>query len=230
MPVTIALDVYGTLIDTAGIATALEGMIGEKARPFSDLWRSKQLEYSFRRGLMQNYRDFSVCTANALDYCCTAFAVDLGAEARAQLLEAYRFLPAFPDVEPALVMLSEAGCRLYAFSNGKPDDVRTLLQHAGIDSFLTGVVSTDEIRSFKPNPGVYAHFLRRAGACGAESWLISGNPFDVIGAVSAGMHGAWVKRAVKAVFDPWEIQPTLTVGSLVEFCEALGADAGKRRP
>ena len=221
MPVTIAFDVYGTLIDTAGIVTALEGMIGDRARPFSDLWRSKQLEYSFRRGLMQNYRDFSVCTANALDFCCTAFAIDLGEEGRARLLEAYRFLPAFPDVEPALLSLSEVGCRLYAFSNGKPDDVRNLLQHAGIDVFLDGMVSTDEIRSFKPNPAVYAHFLRQAGARGAEAWLVSGNPFDVIGAVSAGMHGAWVKRSAQAVFDPWELQPTLTVASLVEFCEAF---------
>ena len=70
MPVTIAFDVYGTLIDTAGIVAALQRHVGEKAVAFSDLWRAKQLEYSFRRGLMQNYRDFSICTGNALDFCC----------------------------------------------------------------------------------------------------------------------------------------------------------------
>jgi 2-haloacid dehalogenase len=221
MAKTLAFDVYGTLIDTAGIVTALETLIGDRAVAFSDLWRAKQLEYSFRRGLMQNYRDVSVCTRNALDFCCEALRVELSAAERGRLLEAYRYLPAFNDAEQGLQRLQAAGCRLYAFSNGKPDDVRNLMQHARIDRYLEGVVSTDELKSFKPNPAVYAHFLRQAGACGAEAWLISGNPFDVIGAISAGMRGAWVKRSPQAVFDPWEIQPTLTVGSIVELCETL---------
>lgn len=224
MAKTLAFDVYGTLIDTAGIVTALETLVGDRAVAFSDLWRAKQLEYSFRRGLMQNYRDFSVCTRNALDFCCEALRVELDAAERDRLLEAYRCLPAFNDAEQGLQRLQAAGCRLYAFSNGKPDDVRNLLQHARIDRYLEGVVSTDELKSFKPNPAVYAHFLRQAGASGAEAWLISGNPFDVIGAISAGMRGAWVKRSPQAVFDPWEIQPTLTVGSIVELCETLLAD------
>ena len=221
MSITIAFDVYGTLIDTAGIVTALDKLVGDRAEAFSNLWRAKQLEYSFRRGLMQNYRDFSVCTRNALDFCCEALQVEISAAERVNLLDAYRYLPAFADVEQGLARLKAADCRLYAFSNGKPDDVRNLLKHARIDQYLEGVVSTDEIKSFKPNPTVYAHFLRQAGAGGCESWLISGNPFDVIGAISAGMRGAWVKRSPEAVFDPWEIQPTLTVGNLLELCGAL---------
>ncbi len=224
MAMTIAFDVYGTLIDTAGIVTALEKLVGDRAGIFSDLWRAKQLEYSFRRGLMQNYRDFSVCTSHALNFCCETFQTEISSEDRASLLESYRYLPAFVDAEQGLERLKSTGCRLYAFSNGKPDDVRNLLQHARIDQYLEGVVSTDEIKSFKPNPAVYAHFLRQAEACGSEAWLISGNPFDVIGAISAGMRGAWVKRSPKAVFDPWEIQPTITVGSIVELCQSLGID------
>lgn len=223
MPVTIAFDVYGTLIDTAGIVTALEELVGVRAVAFSDLWRSKQLEYSFRRGLMQNYRDFSVCTRDALNFCCQALQVDMHDEERASLLAAYRYLPAFADTELGLEQLQARGCRLYAFSNGKPDDVRSLMQHARIDRYLEDVVSTDEIKSFKPNPAVYAHFLRRAGACGNEAWLVSGNPFDVLGAVSAGMRGAWIKRSPTAVFDPWEIQPTLTVDSIAGLDEAMAA-------
>jgi len=221
---TIAFDVYGTLIDTSGVVAALEKLIGHRAEPFSNLWRTKQLEYSFRRGLMQNYRDFSVCTGQALDFCCQTFQVDLGDAERIALLESYRYLPAFADAEQGLKRLKDNSCRLFAFSNGKPDDVRTLLEHARIDHYLEDVVSTDEIKSFKPNPAVYAHFLRRAGAFGAEAWLVSGNPFDVIGAISAGMRGAWVKRAPQAVFDPWEIQPTLTVADLVELCDRFQAN------
>lgn len=224
MAKTIAFDVYSTLIDTAGIVTALEECLGDRAESFSNLWRTKQLEYSFRRGLMQNYRDFSVCTGDALEFCCRTFQVALSDAQRSGLLEAYRFLPAFADAEQGLARLRAAGCRLFAFSNGKPDDVRNLLQHARLDHFLEGVVSTDEIRSFKPNPAVYAHFLRQAGAWGGQAWLVSGNPFDIIGAISAGMQGAWVRRSAGAVFDPWEIQPSLTVRTLAELGERLAED------
>lgn len=223
MTTTIAFDVYGTLIDTAGVVRSLEELIGDRAAAFSDTWRAKQLEYSFRRGLMQNYQDFAVCTRQALDYTCAARNVDLSAADRERLLETYRHLPAFPDVRAGLEALAQTGSRLFAFSNGRPDDVAQLLEQAGIAPFFLGVVSTDELRSFKPNPAVYAHFLRRAGATGADAWLVSGNPFDVIGAISAGLRGAWVKRSTTARFDPWEIVPTATVANLAELPAVLTA-------
>jgi len=217
----LAFDVYGTLIDTAGVIKTLERMVGEKASLASDLWRSKQLEYSFRRGLMQNYQDFSVCTRQALDFVCQALQLSLDDAAKSTLLASYRGLPAFPDVGAGLDACRAAGFRLFAFSNGKPDDVVALLSEAAIGDYFVDVVSTDELKSFKPNPGVYAHFLRRAGASGSQAWLISGNPFDVLGAISAGMRGAWVKRTPQAVFDPWEIDPTVTIANLGELAAAV---------
>ncbi len=225
MSPTLAFDVYGTLIDTSGVIRSLEQLVGERASLLSETWRNKQLEYSFRRGLMQNYRDFSVCTAQALDFACAKVGVDLTATAKSELLGEYRALPAFPDVEKTLPELKEAGCRLFAFSNGLAADVHQLLEHAGIDAWFEGIVSCDEVGSFKPNPAVYAHFLRRSGAAGAEAWLISGNPFDVIGAVSAGMRAAWVRRSPSAVFDPWEIEPTATIPNLNDLHRAID-DAG----
>lgn len=221
MPITLAFDVYGTLIDTSGVFKSLKKLVGDKAGVFTDLWRTKQLEYAYRRGLMQNYRDFSVCTRQALDYTCLALEVQLTAADRTALMETYRFLPAYPDVVEGLEKLKVSAYHLYAFSNGRPDDVRNLLEHAGIAGFFEGVVSTDEVRSFKPNPAVYAHFLRRAEATGAEAWLVSGNPFDVIGAISAGLNGVWVKRSEQAVFDPWEIEPTVTVANFAELFDVL---------
>src|SRR5208283_1694001 len=99
------------------------------------------------------------------------------------------------------------------FSNGRAEAVDSLLTQAGLRDFFLDVVSVDEVKSFKPDPGVYAHFLRRAGAPGADAWLISSNPFDVIGALSAGMRAAWVRRTPDALFDPWDLEPTLTVES-----------------
>jgi 2-haloacid dehalogenase len=176
---------------------------------------------------MQNYETFAVCTSNALDYTCAYYKVPLSQQDKTELLNTYRVLPAFDDVVEGLSRAKEAGFRMFAFSNGSAEVVKTLLTHAGIRDFFVGVVSVDEIKSFKPNPGVYCHFLRRAGATGATAWLISSNPFDVIGAISAGMRAAWLKRSPDALFDPWGIEPTITVSSLVDLAEEISREHGR---
>jgi 2-haloacid dehalogenase len=214
MPITLAFDVYGTLIDTHGVVEVLQEMIGDKARAFSHTWREKQLEYTFRRGLMQYYENFAVCTSDALEYTCALHNTPLNNAQKQRLLDAYRVLPAFTDVREGLALLSGAGYRLFAFSNGSAEAVSTLLASAGIDGYFLGVVSVDEIKTYKPNPAVYHHFLRKADAIGCDSWLISSNPFDVIGAISAGMKGGWVQRITTQPYDPWGVEPTLTVHAI----------------
>ena len=221
MPVTLAFDVYGTLIDTQGVVSLLRTFVGDGAPRFSQIWRDKQLEYSFRRGLMQNYQSFAVCTREALDYTCSYCDCALDDRQKEALLERYRVLPAFDDVVPGLSTLQAAEYRLYAFSNGSAEAVETLLITAGIRDFFQGVVSVDDLKTFKPNPAVYAHFLRESGATGANTWLISSNPFDVIGALSAGMLAAWVRRSDTAIFDPWGIEPTITVARIDQLSGAI---------
>ena len=221
MATTLAFDVYGTLIDTSGVALALQQHVGERANAFAGLWREKQLEYSFRRGLMQQYETFTVCTRHALEYASSFFAVELSENDKAELMAAYRALPAFADVETGLRELQSAGLNMYAFSNGPQSDVSQLLQTAGIDNYFIDVVSADEIKSFKPDPAVYAHFLHRANTISSEAWLISSNPFDVIGAMAVGMRAAWVKRSEKALFDPWGVTPTVTITNLSELASAI---------
>lgn len=222
MSVTLAFDVYGTLIDTHGVVSKLQELIGDKAKDFSQTWREKQLEYSFRRGLMQKYENFAICTRDALEYACSYHKVTLTKEHKHEILDCYRTLPAFKDVEDGLTRLKAANFRLYAFSNGSAEAVQTLLVAAGIRDFFLGIVSADDLKTFKPNPAVYSHFLRKSGASASYTWLISSNPFDVIGAISAGMHAAWVQRSKEAIFDPWGIEPTITVGSLGELYEKIG--------
>lgn len=224
---TLAFDVYGTLIDTQGVGQLLKQSLGEQSLAFSNAWRAKQLEYSFRRGLMQNYQPFSTVTAQALDYCIQAFELDIPDETRTAWLAAYARLPAFDDARLALTRLRESNARLFAFSNGVKDAVVSLLEQADLLNYFEGVISVDDLRSFKPNPGVYAHFLREAESTGGHSWLISSNPFDVIGAKSAGMKAAWVKRDPKAIFDPWGIEPDAVVSSLTELVQP-GALAHQR--
>ena len=221
MAITLAFDVYGTLINTHGVIVALKKHVGEKAAEFSHTWREKQLEYSFRRGLMQNYENFAICTSNALDYTCSFFKVPISQNYKEELLEAYKVLPAFEDAKAGLARAKKSGFRMFAFSNGTANAVETLLTHAGIRDYFIDVVSVDEMKSYKPNPGVYSHFLRKAGALGSDAWLVSSNPFDVIGAISSGMRAAWVKRSQEAIFDPWGIEPTLTISSLLNLSEQI---------
>jgi 2-haloacid dehalogenase len=221
MAVTLAFDVYGTLIDTHGVTAALRAHAGERAADFSRTWREKQLEYSFRRGLMRKYESFAACTAHALDYTSACYKITLGKQDREKLLGAYRALPAFGDVRDGLTRARQAGFRIYAFSNGAADAVEALLVSAGIRDFFQDVVSVDEIRTFKPDPATYAHFLKRAGAVASQAWLVSSNPFDVLGALSAGMRAAWIRRSPEALFDPWSIEPTLAVNSLADLADHI---------
>lgn len=227
MATTLAFDVYGTLIDTHGVIAVLEKHVGNKAPEFSRAWREKQLEYSFRRGLMQNYENFAICTGNALDYTSSYFKAPLSHQDKEELMGAYRILPAFDDVREGLARAKKSGFRMFAFSNGSADAVEALLKNAGIRDYFIGVVSVDELKSYKPNPAVYSHFLRRADALGANAWLVSSNPFDVIGAISSGMRAAWLKRSPDDLFDPWGIEPTLTVNSLYNLAEQIDQESGR---
>ena len=221
MSITLVFDVYGTLIDTHGVVIKLQELVGGKAEEFSRVWREKQLEYSFRRGLMRSYETFGVCTSQALDYTCSYLNVSLTTDQKAVLMAEYRGLPAFDDVNESLVRLKADGHSLYAFSNGTTDAVETLLAAAGILDLFDGVVSTDDRQTFKPNPDVYEHLLKTTTALAADAWLISSNPFDVIGAVSYGLRSAWVQRSKNSIFDPWGIEPTHTITSLRELAKLL---------
>ena len=226
----IALDVYGTLVDPAGIALQLGKTFGSQAQSAAQLWREKQLEYTFRRALMHKYADFDTCTVHALRYVSASLGVRLDAAAERALLDAYLHLPAFPDVREGLAKLNRAGHTLVALTNGTEHSAGTVLQNAGIAELLEAVLSVDRIRTFKPDPAVYAMLDGIDGAEGQPRWLVSGNPFDVIGAKAAGLKAAWLRRDRQRSFDPWEFSADLIVRTLEEFCDELeGTECGHAR-
>ncbi len=217
----LAFDVYGTLIDPSGAGDLLTEIMGDCADAFNDLWRSKQLEYSFRRGLMDLYVDFSTCTEDALDYTCEATRQALSADQRASLLARYTTLPAYPDAETGLKKTAAQGHRCFAFSNGSKKAVEELLRKAGLSAYFEGIVSAEDVRTFKPDPEVYAHFCRKAGAEKSEAVLISANPFDVIGAKAYGMRAVWVRRNAETVYDSWGAAPDAVVKDLDGIGEVI---------
>ena len=220
MKQVLAFDVYGTLINTQGVLVLLEQMMENKASLFSETWRAKQLEYSFRRGLMKRYEGFSVCTKDALNYTCEVLKIALTNEQKNQLLESYKTLPAFDDVEKSLAQLQQS-YQLVAFSNGENESVEGLLNNANINKYFNDIVTADEIQTFKPDPLIYQHLLNRTNSQAKQAWLISSNPFDVIGAKSFGMQAAWVKRSGGVVYDPWDIEPDIVIQRLGDLIHNL---------
>ncbi|MDY7560669.1 haloacid dehalogenase type II [Pseudomonas sp. 10B1] len=210
----IAFDIYGTLIDTQGVLGQLTQLIGEKALIVAKTWRQKQLEYSFRRGLMRDYCDFSICTRQALIFACREQSIELDSVSIQLLMDTYSELEAFADVSGALEEMVNSGLHLYAFSNGSQQAVERLLQHAHVREFFTGIVSVESVRSFKPAPEVYDHLIGICKLPAAEVCLVSSNPFDVLGAMHSGLKCAWVNRDPAVQFDPWGVEPHLILDGL----------------
>jgi 2-haloacid dehalogenase len=213
----LAFDVYGTLIEPFHMEEHLRAAFGEKAKEASELWRSKQIEYSFRRALMKKYQTFDACTAQALRFVGAQLGISLSEETQEELMSKYLQLPAYPDVTGALDSLAARGFTIAACSNGTESAVRGLLDHAGVLPRFSKIVSVDPIRTFKPDPAVYERLVAEVRAKKDMVWLISSNPFDVIGAKACGLRTAWVQRDPKRVFDPWEFEPDFVVHGLAEL-------------
>jgi len=219
----LAFDVYGTLIDPLGLLSWFESHGVLQARDLVVLWREKQLEYTFRRALMRTYADFPTCTRDALIYACERHGVALTSGDLDDVIGRYRTLPAYPDVAAGLTDLRRSGLPCWAFSNGRGDDVQALMDRAGLAPLISGVVSLLDIRTYKPDPAAYAYFRERAATGNDEVWLISGNPFDLIGAKAAGMRTIWLRRQISTIFDPWGERPDAEVRTIGEINGVVGA-------
>ena len=222
-PEALAFDMYGTLVDPIRIWKRLEEYVpGEEARGIAGTWRQKQLEYSFRLTAMEEYEDFQQLTRKALDYALMVAGRQLGAEQKDALIEQYNDLERFPDVQPGLERLKDAGHQMVIFSNGSPSMLEPLMEAAGLRAFFDDYISVDEVRAFKPSPKAYRRVAERLGRPIGEIRLVSSNPFDDIGAEAAGMRAAWVDRS-GGLFDTLRPVPDLVVGTLTELADSLHA-------
>ncbi|MCW9051145.1 MAG: haloacid dehalogenase type II [Motiliproteus sp.] len=220
-PKVFAFDVYGTLVNPLQMSERLVELVGDVAPTLTQLWRDKQLEYSFRRGLMGAYEDFSVCTRQALQYAQTVVGVSLTEEQQDQSMAGYQQLVPYADVIPALKQLQDQLIEAVAFSNGSREAVTDLLTYSRVLPLLKQVVSVDAVSSFKPDPKVYGYLCQSMGQNPRDVCLVSSNPFDVIGAKNQGLQAVWVRRSAQQVFDPWGIEPDLEVADLAELVAQL---------
>ncbi len=220
-PEALAFDVYGTLVDPISISKRLERHLPEQAPRISEVWRQKQLEYTFRLAAMERYEDFERVTRKALDYALAATGQELGPKHRDELMAQYNDLERFADVEPGLERLKEAGHTMIVFSNGAPRMLEALMDAAELRPYFQGFVSVDEVKTYKPSPKVYRHAAQRLGRPVGEVRLVSSNPFDDIGAEAVGMRAAWVDRS-GGPFDTLGSPPEIVVRTLTDLADALG--------
>ncbi|KAL2870567.1 haloacid dehalogenase, type II [Aspergillus lucknowensis] len=228
--IVLAFDLYGTLLSTESIARQLGEHFPAKAQSISSLWRRYQLEYTWRLNSMDVYEPFSTVTRNALVHALAEHDETLPDDDITALMNAYDSLSTFPDVKPTLNELDAIPTvRAVVFSNGTQsmvsNSVRSSPDLAPHATVFADIVSVDGVKQFKPAPAVYLHLAERVGKAAQleDVWLVSGNPFDVVGARSVGLNAIWVDRAGQGWIDaavPGE-RPTVVVRSLEEILDVV---------
>jgi 2-haloacid dehalogenase len=188
-------DAYGTLFDVYSVTALCEQLFPGRGAALAQLWRAKQLQYSMMRSLMGRHRDFWRLTEDGLVYAGKALGLELTADGRGRLLQAYLTLAAFPDVGPGLEALKRLGLRLAILSNGEPKMLEAAARSAGIFALLDRIISVEEVGVFKPSPRVYALAPERLAVSRAELGFVSSNSWDVAGAASAGLRALWIQRS-----------------------------------
>jgi 2-haloacid dehalogenase len=190
----VVFDAYGTLFDVHSAVMRHAEDIGPEARAFSELWRAKQLEYTWVRSLIGRYRDFWALTVEALD---VALARHPGVAPRLRqpLLDAYRTLAAYPEAPAALTALRSAGLKTAILSNGAPGMLADAVGAAGLGGLLDAVLSVHSLGHFKPPTAAYAPVGDALGVRPNEVLFVSSNRWDIAGAAAFGFRTAWVNRA-----------------------------------
>jgi 2-haloacid dehalogenase len=205
-------DAYGTLFDFNAAIARHRAAAGPDADRFSEIWRLKQIEYTWTLTLAGRYVEFWTLTQHALDY--TFQRVPSVPKAlRKDLLDVYLKLDAFPDAREVLRGLKARGDSTAILSNGSPAMLASAVEAAGIKSDLDAVLSVDAVKMFKPRPEVYALVTSHFSCRPSDVVFVSSNRWDAMGATAVGFHTVWVNRA-KAPGEYDDLPPAATVSDL----------------
>jgi len=193
LPVCV-FDAYGTLFNVHAAIGRHRDACGADADRLSDLWRTKQLEYTWTLTLAGLYEDFWILTERALDFALARYP-SVDATLKPLLLESYFKLDAFADAGPALQALKQRGHRTAILSNGSPDMLEAAVNAAGMKNLFDGLLSVAAIRIYKPRPEVYALVTKAFLVAPNEVLFVSSNRWDIMGAAGFGFDCVWINRA-----------------------------------
>ena len=209
----LVFDAYGTLFDVHSVLARCEAFWPGKGAQLSQLWRAKQLEYSWLRSLMQRYAPFSQVTREALSYSCASLHLVIEESQAQALMDEYLKLAPFPEVPGALQRLK--GRKLAILTNGSPDMIAPLVRNCRMESVFDAVLSVDELKVYKPAAQVYKLATDRLGVAASEIGFVSSNCWDAMGAKSFGFAVHWINRSGAPV-DRLGFQPDSIVKGLHE--------------
>jgi len=216
----VVFDAYGTLFDWASAAERARDTLGDRWREFADLWRAKQLQYTWLRSLMGRHADFWQVTSQALDFTLESFGLSDGA-LRPRLMGAYLNVAAYPDARPCLELLRAAGLATAILSNGEPHMLAAAVESGGLGKLLDAVLSVEAAGVYKPHPSVYRLAAERFGAEPGQLLFVSANGWDAWGGSAFGMQVAWCNRTAQRA-ERLPGAPGWVVRSLAEIPALLG--------
>jgi len=188
----VVFDAYGTLYDIQSVAKVTEEAFPGYGDIITQIWRIKQLEYTWLRSLMRRYEDFSVVTRDSLAYTLRVLGLAYNAAAFDRIMDKYLHLDLYADASTALAALT--GRKLAILSNGSSDMLNALVKNSGLERVLDATISVDRKRVFKPAPEAYTLIDEVLGANPDEVLFVSSNPWDACGARSFGLNVAWIER------------------------------------
>lgn len=238
----VVFDAYGTLYDVQSVADVTDDAFPGYGDIITQVWRIKQLEYSWLRSLMQRYEDFSIITRDSLAYTLRILGLTYDESVFERIMEKYLHLDLYPDASSALAALR--GRKLAILSNGSTDMLNALVRNSGLDRVLDATISIDSKRIFKPSPQAYTLIEERLGLKPADVLFVSSNPWDAIGAKAFGLNVAWIERvtpeamallcqksdviapltmfkAIRMQMDEMGLQPDHRIGTLTDLPKLL---------
>ncbi|HYM32426.1 MAG TPA: haloacid dehalogenase type II [Candidatus Cybelea sp.] len=186
-------DAYGTLFDVAAAARHCSAELGDRWQPLADLWRAKQLNYTWLRSLMGRHADFWQVTGEALDVAMASLGLS-NAGLRQRLMDLYLRLEAYPEVPAVLRRLKASGRACAVLSNGSPKMLKAAVDHAGIGELLDHVISIEDAGIYKPHPSVYRLAVERLGVPARQMTFQSSNAWDAHAAQAFGFRSIWINR------------------------------------
>ena len=186
-------DAYGTLFDVNAAAAQCRDALGDKADELSALWRTRQLEYTWLRSLMQEYVEFWQVTGDGLDYALASLGIE-DDTLRQRLMDIYMRLDAYPEVKDVLTALKAGGIKTAILSNGSPKMLASAVENAGIEDVLGLTFSVDSIGIYKPHPSVYQMAVDGLDVAPKRSCFMSSNAWDAAAGANFGYRVVWVNR------------------------------------
>ena len=214
----IIFDAYGTLFDVNSAAEKCKDKIGDKWEGFANYWRTTQLEYTWLRSLMNRHKDFWKITEDSLDKSMKAFNIEQSM--RNELLNLYKVLSTFPEVNNILNNLKEKKYKIAILSNGTPALLNQLVKSNNLDKFFDDVFSIEEVGIYKPDSKVYDIPIKKYQIQKNEILFLSANTWDVSGGGNYGYNSIWVNRN-KSIFDNLDYKPVNEIKNLNEINNLL---------